>query len=194
MKSIKYSLLAVTVFITLLAGCKKDDQAPSTSLKIRVIDEEGNSISGVTVKLYKSLTDLENQNNQSGSTLTSDANGEVTFSSLETIKYYWLAENGCKNNFNGITTTDILGSNQIKIVTSTLIETGSLELINQSTSQYQVYINGSLIFTADGQYSYNYIYVPAGTYSISVLQVGGDIRQTYTETISCGNKLSVTFP
>jgi hypothetical protein len=194
MRSIKYSLFALAVIFIMFNSCKKDDQISTTALKIRNIDEQGNPIPGVTISLYKSLDDMENQKNQIGSTLTSDANGEVTFDGLESIKYYWFAQKGCKNNVNGITTTDTLEPDKIKIVTSTLLETGTLELINQSTSQFQIFIDGSLLLTADAQYSYNYIFVPAGSYSIRVLQVGGSINKTYTGTVTCGNKLSITFP
>lgn len=194
MESVKYSLFAITVIFIMFTGCKKDDQILSTALKIRIIDEQGNSIPGVTINLYKSLDDMENQKNQFGLTRTSDASGEVTFNDLEAVKYYWLAEKGCQNNINGITTTDTLEPNKIKIVTSTLLETGTLELINQSTSKYQVFINGFLLLTAEAQYSYNYVFVPAGSYSIRVLQVGGSVDKTYSDTITCGSKLSITFP
>ena len=194
LKKACYSLLIFSVIIIISAGCKKDNQSPSTSLKVRVIDVHGTSISGATVKLYKSITDLQNETNQAGSTLTTDAGGEVTFSDLETIKYYWFAEAGCKNNVNSITTTDALQTNEVRIVTSTIIETGTLEFTNQSVYQYQVYINGSLLLTADAQYSYDYLYVPAGSYSISVNMVGSSTTKTFLPSVTCGNKTIVTFP
>jgi hypothetical protein len=194
MGAVKYSLLAVTVVIVLSNSCIKDEQIDSTGLKIRVIDEEGNSVPEVSVKLFKSLNDMENQINQLGSTRTSDANGEASFTDLDTIKYYWLAEKGCRNNIHGIITTDTLESGIIKVVTTTISETGTLELINQSASQYQVFINAAFLLITDPQSSYSYVYIPAGSYSIKVVQIDGPVIKTYTGNITCGNKLSVIFP
>jgi hypothetical protein len=194
MKSMKYFFLPTTVFFIILAGCNKDEQSYITSLKIRAIDVEGNSIPGATVKLYKSSADLEQKKNQLGSTQTTDTTGEVTFDNLEATKYYWFAEKGCKNNLNGIITTDTLILNKNKVVTSTLIETGTLELINLSYNQYQVYADGSLLLISEAQDTANYVYVPAKTYTIRVTQVGGAFSRTYTDAITCGNTLSVKFP
>jgi hypothetical protein len=194
MGSAKYSWFAITVIFIILTGCKKDDQGLSTTLKIRVIDELGNSISGVTVKLYNALEDLEHQEKQIGLDQTSDTTGEVTYNDLQPLKYYWSAEKGCKNNMNGVLTTDILIVNSVRTVTSTLIETGTLELINQSSGQYQVYVNGSLLLTADPLYECTFKDVPAGPYSIIVSLVGGSTNKTYSGNITCGSKFSVTYP
>jgi hypothetical protein len=194
MKFRKYPFILIAAIFILFTGCTKDDQAVSTALKIRVIDELGNSIPGVSVKLYNALEDLEHQEKQLGSTQTSDTTGEVTFYDLQLIKYYWRAEKGCKNNINGVKTTDILELNRIRTVTSTLIETGTLVLKNQSSNQYQVYVNGSLLLTADPLYECTYEYVPAGSYSITVSQVGGSTNKTYNGHITCGSTFSVTYP
>ena len=194
MESIKHPLPLIAVILLVLNGCSKVDTSISTSLKIRVIDKQGNSISGVAVKLYSALEDLEHQEKQTGLTQTSDSTGEVTFVDLQPLKYYWLAEKGCMNNINGITTADKLELNKTRTVTSTLIETGTLELINQSSNQYQVYVNGSLLLTADPLYSCTYEYVPAGSYSIIASQVGGSTNKTFNGNITCGSKFSVTYP
>jgi hypothetical protein len=193
MKSIKYFFFAIAVIFITFTGCKKNDQMP-TALEIRLIDEQGNYVTGATVKLYKSLADIQNDTNQFGTTQTSDANGKVTFSNLAAVTYYWFAEKGCQNNINGITTTGALDPNNTKIVTSTLSSTGTLELKNQSQDQYQVYVNGYLLLTADAVYLYSYMYVPADSYSIRILQVGGSIDKTYTGIITCGSTLTITFP
>jgi hypothetical protein len=194
MDSIKQSIPLIAVILLAFTGCSKVETSISTSLKIRVIDEQGNSISGVTVKLYSALEDLEHREKQTGLTKASDLTGEVTFDDLQPLKYYWLAEKGCMNNINGIATTDKLELYKTRIVTSTLIETGTLELINQSSNQYLVYINGSLLLTADPLYECTYEYVPAGSYSINVSQVGGSINKTFNGDITCGSTFSVTYP
>ena len=194
MKSIKHHLFAIILIILMVNSCKKDEKEKTTSLEIRIIDQYGMSVSGVSIKLYKSETDLGEQQNQVGSALTTNANGEVTFNNLDPVKYYWFAEKDCNNNVNGIYTTDALQSNETTVITTTVIETGSLELTNESSYQFDVFINGYYLGTADPFYVYSYIYVPAGDYSISVIQVGGSIEKTYTGAIACGSKLSISFP
>lgn len=194
MKLIKCILFATTVILLSFTGCKKDDTISPTTLEIRLIDEQGIYVTGATVKLYKSLADLQNQENQLGTTQTSDTNGKVTFSNLDAVTYYWLAAKKCQNNMNGIHTTQALEPNKTRVVTTTLTGTGTLELTNQSQDQYEVYINGYLLLTADAGYLYNYIYVPADSYYIEVLQVGGSVYKTYEGTITCGSTLKITFP
>ncbi len=194
MKTLQFYLFAIIATFIINFGCTKDDPITSTTLEIRLIDESGNSVSGATVKLYKSLNDLQNKVNQLGTTQTSDSDGKVRFSNLDAITYYWFVEKGCLNNVNSILTTDALESGKTKVITSTLYETGTLELTNQSAAQYQVFVNGFLFLTADAGFVYTYEYVPAGSYSIRVLQVGGTDEKTYTGNINCSGTLSITFP
>ena len=77
MEPIKHSLPVIAVIFLVLTGCSKVDTSISTSLNIRVIDKLGNSISGVAVKLYSALEDLEHQEKQTGLTQTSDRRSEV---------------------------------------------------------------------------------------------------------------------
>jgi hypothetical protein len=175
-------------------GCKKNDESSSTSLTIRVIDNTGNSLPGASVKLYTSLEDLEQQEKQIGTTMTTDTTGEVKFDGLTELKYYWFAEKGCRNNMNGVYTTGKLDAGQSKTITSTLIETGTLELNNQSAGTYLVYVNGSLLLTADPLYSCTYKYVPAGPYTVIVSLVGGSTSKTYNQAITCGSTLTINYP
>ena len=194
MKSIKSVLFVSIVMILINIGCKKNDLASLTSLEIRLVDEQGDYISGATVKLYESYDDMQNETNQFGTTQTSDTYGKVTFTNLAAVQYYWFAEKGCQNNFNGITTTTALDPYKTKVVTSTLSSTGTLELTNQSQDQYQIYINGYLLLTADAGSSYRYIYVPAGSYYIEAVQINGSTDKTYTDVINCGSTLKIIFP
>lgn len=194
MKSIKYVLFAAAVMIFSIIGCKKNKEA-STVLDIHLIDnQQGLYIEGASVKLYQSQSDMENDTNQIGATLTSNATGEVVFTNLSPKVYYWFAEKGCQNNINGIITTEALDQNMTRDVTSTLINTGTLELINTSTDQYQVMVDGSLLLTADGGYDYTYSYIPEDIYYIEVIQVNGSGDETSTDQITCGNTTTVTFP
>jgi hypothetical protein len=193
MKTIKYILFPATIFIFSFIGCKKDKI--STTLEIRVVDEQGIYIDGASVKIYTTQSDMENDTNQFGKTQTTDVNGKVTFSNLGPDIYYWFAGKGCQNNVNGITTTPALDLNVTRVVTTTLYGTGTLTLTNQSpTSQYQVYLNGYPLLTANPGASYTYIYVPADTYYLEAVQVNGTGDKTYSGAITCGSTLTFIFP
>jgi hypothetical protein len=195
MRSVKLSWLPVAALLFLFAACTKDDQSQTTSLTVRLIDDNGNSLSGVSVHLYVSSYDMELQQNQARDTQVSDSTGEVSYSGLEAARYYWFSEKGCLNNMNGInTTTGKLVLNQNKVVTSTLTETGSLNLKNTSASQYDVFLDGSLLLTAEGLYECTYKYIKAGTYTIMVSQVGGSATKSYKGTITCGSTLTISYP
>jgi hypothetical protein len=193
MKSIKYLLFAATVIILSILGCKKD-KVSTTDLEIRIIDEQGIYVSGASVKLYKSSTDMQNDTNQFGVTQISDVNGKVTFSNLAEETYFWFAERGCTNNSNGINTTPALDLNMTRVVTTTLSGTGTFKFTNTSPDQYQIYLNGYLLFTANAGYTYTYVYVPVDTYYIEAVQVNGSTDETFTDAIICGSTVTVTFP
>jgi len=193
MKSIKYLTFAATVIILSIIGCKKD-KVSTTDLEIRLVDEQGIYISGASVKLYRSSADMQNDTNQLGTAQISDVDGKVTFSNLAEETYYWFAEKGCTNNSNGINTTPALDINMTRVVTTTLSGTGTFKFTNTSQNQYQVYLNGYPLFTANAGYTYTYIYVPVDTYYIEVMQVNGSTDEYFTEAISCGSTVTVTFP
>jgi hypothetical protein len=193
MKTIKYILFLAAVLFFSIIGCKKENI--STTLEIRVVDEQGIYINGASVKLYKTQSDMENDTNQFGKTQTTDANGKVSFSNLGPDIYYWFAEKGCQNNVNGISTTPALDLNVTRVVTTTLTGTGTLTLTNRDpTSQYQVNLNGYPLLTADPGASYTYIYVPADTYYLEAIQVNGTGDKTYSGAITCGSTLTFIFP
>ena len=200
MKKINILLLIVAAIVTFSSCTKEEEVKPApTRLQITVRDELGNAVSGSIVKLYATETDWENESNQVGSTQVSDASGIVTFSDLSASKYYWFAEKDCKNNANGaVTTTTALTVNVTNTSNTVLSSTGTLSFNNTSTNPYRVFVNNVEVFTMNGQTTEQIDYVPAGSYSIRVLQVSGyavyPTDQTYTGTVSCGTALSVVFP
>jgi hypothetical protein len=189
--------------ILLSFGCseKKEDPKPvtPTSLRINVKDGVGNNVSGATVKLYTSKTNFENQTNQVGATVVTDANGNATLSDLNAIQYYWFIEKDCKNNFNGgITSTNPLSANTINNITIILSETGTLTYQNNSSNPYRVFLNGNQLFDMPGNTSRMVRYVPTGSFTVRALQLSGflvvatDISAV--STISCGDSQTFQFP
>ena len=194
-------LIAATFFTTFFSSCTKEEEVKPdpTRLQITVRDELGNAVSGTTVKLYASQADWENETNQVGSTQVSDASGNVTFSDLSNIKYYWFAEKDCKNNYHGSAmVVNPLTSNTTTTVNTVLSSTGTILLQNTSTNPYTIFIDGEEILDLNGKTSQYIYYVASGSHSIRVLQKSGyavyPTDETYTGTITCGATLSVTFP
>jgi hypothetical protein len=194
-------LIAFTLFLLLFGGiliitnCKKDN--PPTALQITVTDNLGSPSVGATATLYPSQSDLNNKTNPVSSNVT-DASGKVTFTNLAAQQYYWFIENSCLNNANGAETTSALTPNVTTTTTTVLSQTGTLKYVNNSTDPYQVFINGTLRFTAAGGQSYIDNYIPVGSYTIRVLQVSGyavyPTDESFTGTLSCGATLTTTFP
>jgi PKD repeat protein len=174
-------------------------QSQPTSLEITLKDELANIVTGASVKLYSSVTDWSNGTNQVGTTLTSDASGKVKFSALYPLKYYWLAEKDCKNNWNGgNTTASSLTANTNNTLDVILTSTGSLAFINTSSNPYRIFINGVSTYDLPGGYSILYKNKPIGAYTLRVLQLSGyalyPTDLTYNATLNCGLTLSITFP
>jgi hypothetical protein len=200
MKNLNLFGMALVLIVSILS-CKKDNPAPTpqpTSLEITVVDNVGNIISGAVVKIYKSYDDWNSQLNVISSQ-TTDIFGKVSFTYLNPTKYFWLASKDCLNNINeSNTTTTNLTSNVINKVNCMLSSTGTLVFTNNSSNPYQVYINGTLSFVADPNTMYTKNYEPAVAYVIRVLQVSGYLVSptdlTYNGTLTCGSKLTTTFP
>lgn len=190
MKLTKCSLILIISLILPFTGCKKDKISP-TVLEIRLVDEQGVSVQGATVRLYKNLSDMEGQTSQVGTPQTSDASGIVTYSDLDPIAYYWLAVKECKSNANGVNSSKTLEKNITNSVTSTLHNTGTLKLINASEKQYLIYLNGNYLIQINAGNNVTIIYVPEATFQIRA--INGIKDTTYDVTITCGSIMTLTF-
>lgn len=186
--------------IASLTNCSKNDTTPQpTSLQLTLTDEAGNRVSGATVNLYGSQTDWDNGTNTLG-TQFSDVNGIVTFSGLQSQKYYWFAQKDCKNNIMGASQTAYpLTSNTKNTSITVLASTGTLAFNNTSSNPYHVYVNGQFQMDLNGGASYKLMLMPLGNYSMRVVQVSGyaftPTDETFTGNLSsCGGTLTTTFP
>lgn len=193
----KNHILLFSLFTTLFVSCIKPAK---TSLKLTLINEVGNPVSGANVKLYASQTDYNNRTNQVGSTQFSNSDGQVTFEDLASIKYFWFAEKDCRNNSKGAaTTTSPITEGKINAVDNVILSPyGSLRLTSTSTNPYKIYINGNYVFDLNGGASQTVNNLPTGSISVRVLQISGYIisptDKTYNGTIGCGQTFDVTFP
>lgn len=92
------SLLLLTLVLNFAVG--KPDQIFNTSLTITVRDELGNTVEGVSVKLFAREDDYIKEKNQilEG---TTDAKGVVKFKKLSPESYFVLCRKGDKDNTGG---------------------------------------------------------------------------------------------
>lgn len=196
MNKMKKHLLYLAFSVTLFFGCSK----PQTTLRLTLIDELGNPISGASVKLFASNTDYKNRSNQVGATVFSNSSGQATFEGLTGIQYFWYAEKDCRNNSKGaITTTAPITEGKNNTVDNIILNPyGNLSLTSTSSNPYKIFINGTYQFDMNGGATVTLTNLPVGAISVRVLQISGYIisptDKTYNGTIGCSQTLQVTFP
>ena len=84
----------------LLATIVTQAQIIKTSLTLTVRDELGNTVEGVSVKLFDNEADYTAEKNPSEEG-TTDAKGVIRFKNLKAIAYFVLARKGDKDNAGG---------------------------------------------------------------------------------------------
>ncbi|CAN5536958.1 hypothetical protein BH10BAC4_BH10BAC4_12450 [soil metagenome] len=87
-------------------------QIIKTSLTLTVRDELGNTVEGVSVKLFEKEADYTAETNPSEEG-TTDAKGVVRFKNLKAIAYFVLARKGDKDNAGGGEKTGALEAKRI---------------------------------------------------------------------------------
>jgi hypothetical protein len=200
----KNYLVAITLItiIAVIQSCKKDEAPPPppTTLALNIKDSIGNAVSGATVKLYTSKSDLRMQKNQVGETLIADAEGKVKVSGINNLKYYWFVEMGCQNNSNGmLTSASDLVSNTDNSFDVAIQPTGTLAFANRSTDPYKIFVDGIEYMQLPGHTIIYFDEMPLASYSIKVVQVVRNqiypAEETFSGTLSsCGSSIEFHFP
>lgn len=189
-------------FSILIYACKKESQSPKpTELKIAVTNAHGNpAASYAYVTLYKSIDDYFSRTNPYNGKYT-DLNGVATFSYIDTGYYCWSIEYGCEiNNFFVGGSSGKAELNTTSIYNTSLIETGTLQLYNSSSDQYEYYyqyiqngfpINSGDTLTFNNELAYDSL-------KIRIVQVSGIVNNPYDSTfyvdIYCGITTLIKFP
>lgn len=86
-------------FALLLVGSSQA-QLIKTSLTVTVRDELGNTVEGVSIKLFENEPDYKTEKNPSAEGST-DAKGVIKFKNQKAISYFVLARKGDKDNAGG---------------------------------------------------------------------------------------------
>jgi hypothetical protein len=103
-----------------------------TRLMIRLGDDEGKSVAGTVVRLYKNAMDT-------GIVRIADSTGKLYYPDLEPTLYYWFAEKGCKNNRRSQTTLNRpLIDGIILYGYSVLSANGTLKVTNNAAEPYKL--------------------------------------------------------
>ena len=192
------------VSLIFLIACSKSASTPAptllqTALQIKVVDNLGNPVSGASVKLYSTQTDLTNGTNQVGTTQLTNASGITTFQPLIPGKFYWYANLDCKTNmFGSVTTTNDITANVTNSVTTVLASTSLITLKNNSANPYSISLDGTIINASlAGNSSIDYK-IPSGNHTIITTQLSGYLLvptiKTYTINPTCGQVLTQAFP
>jgi len=92
------------------------EQIVKTQIHITVRNDLGNTVEGVTVKLFESEKDYSDETNVAAEGVT-DAKGIVRFKELKAISYFVMAEKDGQNNFGGGEVTGKLEEKKINKVT-----------------------------------------------------------------------------
>ncbi len=153
-------LLVLFSALTFFNSCNSDEESEplTTKLELTVKDNTENIVPNATVKLYSTLTDLNNQTNQIGATQHSDIDGKVTFNNLSAQNYFWLAENECSNNINGVfMTSEALTPNITNVLTTDISGTGTLKFVNDNSTQIEIILNATDHYFIEGGMTF-YIY------------------------------------
>lgn len=112
------SLLTVLAVIVLSAtSATLQAQILTTKLQVTVRDDVGNLVEGAQVRLFKTEEDYNNEQNQAGQTLKTDAKGRVSFDNLAPAIYYIIVEKGDMDNSDGGNKTEALVPKRINKIT-----------------------------------------------------------------------------
>lgn len=193
--------IAAFASILLIAACSKHSNSLGTSLKITVTDTLNSPIAGATVELYSSFAawSVTTGTNQVDSG-TTDQNGNVVFSHLQPLQYYWHIDQGCRANvfgYSSISTVNPISANVENDFTCILGPLGIVEYVNTSTDPYAVYLDGNEIEIMGGDSTLEF-QTNAGNHTLTAIQQSGytttPVNETKTGSMSCGGTLEFTFP
>lgn len=105
----KNTFLLIATLITLsifFVSCDKEDDDPidntktnQTTLIIKVMDKDGAAVQGASVRIFNDDQNWSNDKNPTRPNQSTNASGFVTFTELDAIEYYFIAEKGSLNNW-----------------------------------------------------------------------------------------------
>lgn len=201
-KTFLIRLMTLCFFGLILISCSNDGTdpitIPQTSLKIIAKDSNGKPVPSAVVRVFMTYDNAINQVNQVLTTKTTNELGEVTFSPVTPIDYFFRVDKGCQNNLTSISGIKDLAVNSVNSVSTVVSANGKLTFSNTSSNPYDVYVNNVLIISNMAGKTTDSGILPTGNYTIKVVQKSGyAITPTikyFTADLVCGGDLTATFP
>lgn len=111
------SLSLISICIMSILFISATSQLISTSLRITIRNELGNTVEGAEVQLFTDEDDYREGTNPATEVLKTDAKGVVTFKNLEPIEYFVNAAKDDANNYGAGIQTGKLEPKRINKVT-----------------------------------------------------------------------------
>lgn len=197
MKKVLFFFGALLFGAMMFTSCEKNEPAVPTDaqLKLTVLNSIGNKEVGADVYLYKTLVDYTAEQNVVRTGVT-DANGSVSFTGLELIKYYWRVESDCESNTDGaVTTVDNLSAGSQESYVVLAPKPNSIIISSYYDEIYKLYINGVYKEDVPAQ-GFAYYILPNGTYEVTLKEKSYVFSQNiYSKTIQveCGSYEILNF-
>jgi hypothetical protein len=189
MKTYVPVLIMVLLTSLLFLKCAKTPRQEKlkTRLMITLGDDEGKSVAGTVVRLYKDVADT-------GIMRTADSTGKLYYPDLEPTLYYWSAQKGCKNNRASQTTLNRpLLDGIILYGYSVLSANGTLKVKNNSAESYKLSDSTfSVTLPADTTW---FGYPKIGVHKIHAEKINtpGTGKDTLVQ-IKCGDTTVINLP
>jgi len=182
------SVLSLTCLLFLKCAKTVPQEKLRTRLLITLRDDEGKSVAGTVVRLYKNAADT-------GITRIADSTGVLLYPDLDTVLYHWLAVKGCKNNRGSQTTLNRpLLDGIILYGYSVLSNTGILKVKNNSTETYKLSDSTFFNVTLPADTTC-YLYPKIGTHKIHAEKLSAPgIGKDSLIQIKCNDSTLISLP
>lgn len=190
------------LLLVVLGSCSKDNNSGNgisrTKLKITVIDEQLNLVSGALVKLYRTKENLVNDVGITNQGITG-RDGVIIFDDVFTQVYFFSINAGCLSTNLFESTILPLQDDVYRDFTVRLIKVSSLVLKNKSTHPFSIQIPQLFVMTMNGGTTLELTRkILVGNIKIRVVQLSGytsnPIDITYDKVTVCDGTEYIEFP
>lgn len=190
------------LLLVVLGSCSKDNNSGNglsrTKLRLKIIDDQGNLVSGASVKLYLTEENLKNDVGITNQGVTG-GDGVIIFNDVFNQVYFYSINAGCLSNNIFASRALSLQFDVIHDITFLLPKVSSLVLKNKSTHPFSIQISQNFEMTMNGGTTLELIRkVIVGNIKVRVLQLSGytsnPIDITYDKVTVCDGTEYIEFP
>lgn len=205
---LNFGLTSLFLITISFSACRKDEvKKEEASLKLTILDANGDLLSGATVEVYSNQKDWDHSNNPERS-LLSDQNGVALFDGLDPVQYFITVRKGCENNHFDYTKTEnfmtgILEADKVQLADISLSRFGYVSFTINNEDWYQLFIDGEDM----GAYWIRSYYpsqhtpswkIESKSYTFRIVhahgQTGTPLDSTFVGQVPCGGFLHIKVP